>query len=65
MPTLTPARHGASKPIIATVTQGGALARGCGRGHRNTPPRERGKTAGPAWNRAVTPASIDEVVRDC
>ena len=40
------------------------MARGCGRGHRRTPTRGRGRTPGLARNRAVTPPPTDEVIRE-
>ncbi|XP_069147014.1 uncharacterized protein [Solanum lycopersicum] len=43
VPTPTPARQGASEPIIRAVTRGGAVARGRSRGRRRTPSRGRGK----------------------
>ena len=64
VPTPTPARQGASEPIIGAVTRGGAVARDLGRGRRRTPTRGRGQTPGPARNRAVTPPPTDEVVRE-
>ena len=63
VPTPTPARQGASKPTIGAVAQGGAVARGHGRGRRGTSSRGRGQTPGPSSNRAVTPPLTDEVVR--
>ena len=64
MPTPTPARQGASEPATGAVARRGAVARGCGRGHRRTPSRGRGQTPGQASNRAVTPPQTDEVVRE-
>ena len=63
-PTPTPVRQGTSEPIIEAVTRGEAVARGSGRVRRRTPTRGRGKTPGPARNRAVTPPATDEVVRE-
>ena len=62
VPTPTPARQGASELTIGAVAQGGAVARGRGRCSRRKPSRGRGKTPGPACNRAVTPPPTDEVV---
>ena len=64
MPTPISARQGASEPTIGTVTRGGAVERGCGRGRRRTPTRGRGQTPGLARNRAVTPPPTDEVIRE-
>ncbi|TMX02778.1 hypothetical protein EJD97_019865 [Solanum chilense] len=64
VPTLTPARQGASKPTIGVVTRGGGVAKGRGRGRRMTPTRGRGQTPGPTRNRAVTPPPTDKVVRE-
>ena len=64
MPTPTPSRQGASEPTIGAVTQGGAVARGRGRGRRRTISRGRGQTPGPARNKAMTPPPTDEVVRE-
>ena len=64
MPTPTPARQDASEPATGAVARKGAVARGRGRCSRRKPSRGRGKTPGPACNRAVTPPPTDEVVRE-
>ena len=55
VPSLTPARQGASVPTIGVVTRGGGVGRcrgrGCGRRHN----RGRGQTPSPTRDREVTP----------
>ena len=64
VPTQTPARQVASETTIRSVTRGGTVTRGSGRGRGMTSTRGRGQTLCPAKNRAVTPPLTDEVVTE-
>ena len=62
--TQTPSRQVAYETTIRSVTRGGAVTRGRGRGRRRTPTRSRGQTPGPARNSTMTPPPTDEVLRE-
>ena len=63
-PTPTPARPEASEPATGAVARRGVVARGRGRGRGRTSYRGRGQAPSPSDTRAVTPPTIEEVVRE-